>query len=270
MSRAIASRRVPLQYSQGAFPALKFFLPMDETSGTTVTDHAGGIVCDVSLADYNGNPIADMTTIHATANAVSADAITLSATGEVNLNLAPRTPLPAPNGKVAILLSVWGPLPYDNGATDFGYIRFGAPESPTNPEMFVVSQNSKDAAGNNCFKSLNGDPGIGLHWVPKINTPQAMATVIEYVSASSVRNDYWVDNTKVTALSTSTVHPFTALGAGIGISADGAAKTSIYTLQWWFFDVKPTDAEMAAACLWTRDKAIAGIKAPFPGWVGRT
>ena len=254
-----------VQYSKEKYPALKFYLPLDEGNGAAAfTDRAGGLIWTPQAS--GSASLADM---HSVANAV-----TCKSYGIVDATIGGSGSLsgyiPAPNKKVSIAIAVFGPVTTTGSADgDFMYLRMG--EAISNDD-FVYSWNSNNEAGNNCIKNQSSIvPGSA--WITQAG--YSVQTIVGiWTDPSTLTTNYYVNNTKSTSNTpvTNAAHaivndlrPLLSLTSVPTNPRSGVTpEVSLFSLQFWHFDAVPSD--LTTAALWTKENAILGNKNPYPGW----
>lgn len=226
------------------YPALAHYFPFNEESGATVTDVAGGLV----LTDASSISVSQSEDGH----------IVLGATK----NVIQSGIVKSPGAKKIIMLSV------HRGASVL--LRLGSITAGTNFGIQLasaVAANSvtKVADGATLFSSTDGLDGN-----PAQN--QVRCSIID-LGTDGTGGTYGLsafdfDGTTWTARAAVSLATSAASIDAIEQLASMSAPGNPFVTQVWYFDTVPTDFK--AATLWTFAKAVDGVKAPYPGWKGRT
>jgi len=125
-----------ISYNKENYPALKFFLPLTETSGTDFTDLAGDRVWRPALLGD-----IDASQVFAVPNAVTAAVPVGGLPGELEGDIY-GTPIQGSADKVGIVLCVFGGYSrYGVSTDDYWYMRFGGIDV-ADPTVFEYNINT--------------------------------------------------------------------------------------------------------------------------------
>lgn len=234
-------------FAAADYPALAHFFPFTETSGSTVTDVASGLVVDDAS--------------HTT--------VSVGAEGYLNLgagkNVISSGTVSSPGAKKVIVISV-----YRGGAVQ---LKLGSITANTNYGFQVSSSTAANSTikvsdGTSAFTSTDGLDGSSSQNQVRVAVIdwQTDGTAGTYgLSLSDYDGTTWTNRAAV-SLATST--------AGISAIEQSilmGATSNPFCHQVWYFDAVPADYK--AAALWVYDNATNTtnqVKAPYPGWKGRT
>lgn len=228
------------------YPSLKHYFPFNETSGSTLTDIAGGLIID----DASHTPVVVNTDY--TLNTVVTKSVIVSGT------------VLSPGTKKVIVLMAGKP-----GSTA-GTCRFGTTSDGTfqgfSATAASASATPKVADGSNITTGIvTGTAGLAGTGTQL----QARCLLLDFGTDGTAgtfgitQADYdgttWVQRA---AVSLATMTGITSITQVCSI-----AGTSLpYFIQVYYFNSIPADYK--AATLWAFEQAKLGKKSPYPGWKG--
>jgi hypothetical protein len=230
------------------YPSLVHYFPFTETSGSTLTDIAGGIVLDDASH---------------TAVIVNAD-YTLN-TGVAKAVISSGT-VSSPGTKKIVVLTAGKP------GTTAGTFRFGT----TTDGSFKGFSGSAASTGPTTKVADGSDVSTGIitstaGLVGTGSQLQTRASIIDF-GTDGTGGTYGLttlDYDGTTYTSRAAVSLATMTGITSITQACSVAGTYLpYFIQVYYFNTVPTDVK--SAMLWCFEEAKLGKKSPYPGWKGRT